>query len=93
MKFDAGRLRVVVAAPEVINLALRDLLTDTVGFLQQPAHLLRIAIDLRNVAIGQIAPCLLDTAFELRPLSLSDVLIHPGPLSGLIPGIHNSSYE
>src|SRR5262245_47234206 len=76
------RLFDVRVADPVFDLLLRLVARDAVALLHPANELLRSALDLIEVAIGQLAPFFPDSALELVPLAFENrfvhlVLLHP----------------
>src|SRR5262249_13090743 len=71
-----GSLRVRLLVEEVVHLALRFVLRAPVAFLDLAGQDLRVAVNLVEVVIRELAPLLAYLAPELLPLSLERVLVH-----------------
>lgn len=71
-------IRVAIAAGlfEFLELVLGFFLVDAVKFLQPAEELLGVALELRHIVIGELAPGLLYFAFELCPVAFDLILIH-----------------
>src|SRR4029453_412491 len=69
---------------EVVDLALRLVLRAAIALLDLPGEDLRVAVNLVEVVVGELAPLLADPTLELLPLTLESFTVHE-PASSLRP--------
>src|SRR5688572_3401775 len=60
----------------VLDLAIRLVLRAAVALLDLADELVALAVDDRNVIIGELAPALLDLTLELLPVAFNAIPIH-----------------
>src|SRR6185312_10771909 len=68
----------VVTRAELPRLALRFLAGDAVSFLQPACELIAVSFQLGEVIVRELAPLLLDAAFDLLPLACGAIAVRHG---------------
>src|SRR6185436_21170229 len=66
---------------ELLELLLRLLPRPSVELLEPAQEDFPVAVDARDVVVGEASPLLTHASLELRPLTLEDVLVHRVPLT------------
>src|SRR5687768_2705800 len=66
----------VIPSPEFAHFAFRLFLIPAVAFLQLAGEDFRLAFQLVDLVVGQLAPLLFDLAFQLREIAFRHISIH-----------------
>ena len=73
---EAGWLSPRLCVNPIVDVLFDLIFRDTVPLLNFPLELITAARDLVQVVVGQVAPPLLDLAFQLFPVSLDSIPVH-----------------